>query len=502
MVMRVRQYVMNTGIVRRPNSRWLTLATCTIACCFTLAVATPAQITQDVKDRIDKAVSEYKAGHLDVSLKSFQDLNKDAPNSIDVQGWLGFLYLRTNEGAKAVPLLKRAAAARPNDLEILSNLGAAYVATGDDEQAMAQYERVARLKPAMSEPHYNLGNIYLRRKDYATAEAEFKESIRLKPSDAFSYNNLGAAYEGDKEIVEAASAYGHASDTMPDAKTFARNAGFAWLRAREPGRAIDYLVREHKIDPSDSKAAMALADCYTRTHHREEALATYEELKQSQASSASFWFNLGVLRAQNGNEAGAEEAYRQALTINGTDLDTLNNLGVLLFNQKRYVDAQVLFDKLAGLNPSSVAARLSLAACAAKAGDLPKAIDAWKSALQLDPARVSARIELANALWQTSDFEGAHVEYARVLTSDPNNAEGWNGEGLYRLRTSKLADAKGAFKKSVACNPKFMAAYNNLAITMERMNDKKAAISVLENALKIKEDPALRQNLERMRAQG
>jgi Flp pilus assembly protein TadD len=64
-----------------------------------------------------------------------------------------------------------------------------------------------------------------------------------------------------------------------------------------------------------------------------------------------------------------------------------------------------------------------------------------------------------------------------------------------------LKEAEAAFRAAVQANPKMVAAYNNLAVTMERRNRKKDAIALLERARKIDGTNAdVNANLKRMRA--
>jgi Flp pilus assembly protein TadD len=131
------------------------------------------------------------------------------------------------------------------------------------------------------------------------------------------------------------------------------------------------------------------------------------------------------------------------------------------------------------------------------------AMSIWSDILRKEPNRKQIRVTLANAQWASGDYEGARTNYAQVLSVDPSNAEALNGMGLYHLRQSKLGQAEQEFRGSLQSNPKFVPAYNNLAITLERLNKRKQAIQLLERAVRL--DPNnkdARGNLERMRAAG
>lgn len=454
-----------------------------------------------LRQAVQSAVGIYRAGKLDEAIAAFESLQAKSPDSPDVLAWLGFLYLRREAPAKAVPVLEKAAELRPKDLEVLNNLGNAYVATGENAKALTMYRKVADLSPKMFEPWYNIGNILLSEKDYPKALDAFKKAAALKPDDAFVHNNLGATYEALKQTDAAAAAYLRAATLRPDNRIFARNAAFAYLRLRQDAKALPFLEKA-AADPKDAPVVLALAECYARMNRSSDALRLMESMQTELGTNATYWFNLGVLRNQAGDAAAAEIAYRNALQIDENDPDSLNNLGLLLFKQRKFDEAADLFGKLAGLTPST-AAKLNQASALAMAGKLTRATEIWKEVVKAEPTRLDARLDLAAALWKLGDKEGAKYHYTQVLMQDKANARAMNGLGLWNLDEAKNAEAEAYFRQAIAAKKDYLPAYVNLAVTLEKLNRRTDAIKVLEQALKI--DPKnedARKNLARMKEAG
>lgn len=497
---------METTPIRRSNRPFLASALSLMAASLLAVTAIAQQTPMDdraVQLKVVAAIDLYKNGKTEEAVRELEALNAANPNRVDVQSWLGFLYLRTNEPMKAVPLLEAAAIAKSGDIEIANNLGNAYLATDQLDKALVQYRMVATANQAMFEPVYNIGSIYLRQKEYTQAVDSLIKAATMKPDDPFIMNNLGIAYEGARMNERAAAAYAKASDMRPDNETFAKNAGFAYVRNREPQIAVTYLERARTLDMGDQETSVALAEVYTRLNRKADARKVYDGLQSSMAENATFWFNMGVVLAESSDLRGAREAYKKSLALNPSDLDTLNNLGIIEFKLGNYSEARSLFDRLAGLNPGSQAAQINLAAAAARSGDLDASIDIWKQVVRANPGRTDIRMQLANALWQQGDYAGAKQHFSQVLASDRANAEALNGVGLFHLRADKLGDAEAAFRASIASKPKMVSAYNNLAITLERRNMRKDAIQVLERAKKIDPDhKEINENLRRMKAAG
>lgn len=473
------------------------------AACLVLAAAAICQEKpdRDFQVKVVEAASKYKEGKTAESIAAFEALYKANPKNSDVLAWLGFLYLCSERAPEAVPLLEAAQKERPNDLEVMNNLGNAYMITKADAKAVEQYTKVASLSPKMYEPWYNIGNIRLRNKDWKNAIVAYKKAAELNSKVSFIYNNIGVASENLKDFEGAATAFNKACTISPNNAVFVRNAAYAYLKIKAPDKALPLLDKLVSLDKQDYDSKLALADTLWRTGNKQKALDHYEGLVGKIKETASFYFNLGVLRAYAQNDAGAEEAYRKALDLDSNDLDALNNLGLLLYKKGRYEESKTLFDKLAGLNPSSKDAKKNLAAAAVQAGDLETAIRVWKEMLKLESSNVDVRLDLANALWQTDDIAGAKLQYTIVLQANPKNAEALNGMGLYHLKQNNLKLAETTLKQAIAADGRYIPAYNNLAVALERLNRRKEAIALLEKASKIEPgNTEIKKNLERLKS--
>ena len=135
------------------------------------------------------------------------------------------------------------------------------------------------------------------------------------------------------------------------------------------------------------------------------------------------------------------------------------------------------------------------------AGDNEKATEAWKELVRSNPAAVEPRVQLADALWKKGDVAGAKYHYGQALLQDPQNAAALNGMGLVQLHDTRLKEAAASFRAAIAASPKFVPAYNNLALALEKLNKRKDAIRILSHAHVIDpNDDDVNRNLERMKA--
>jgi Flp pilus assembly protein TadD len=122
--------------------------------------------------------------------------------------------------------------------------------------------------------------------------------------------------------------------------------------------------------------------------------------------------------------------------------------------------------------------------------------------LKDNPNDYSVRLSLAEIDFESARYQDAEHNFMEVLAAKPGNARALNGVGLIHLRGSKLAQAEAAFRGSIAADSRYIPAYNNLAVTLERMNRKSQAVSVLQDALRLDpNDENSKRNLERLKAE-
>jgi Flp pilus assembly protein TadD len=246
-----------------------------------------------------------------------------------------------------------------------------------------------------------------------------------------------------------------------------------------------------------------LATLYNRNGMGEKAMAIWmmPEVRESRKGDADYWFNLALAHASAGQSTEAEAAYRQSLQIDPDNADVVNNLGVLLWENEDYTGALDCFKKQSAMQPDSEAAKLNVAACHVKLGQINEAVDIWRGIVRTNPDRMDVRLDLADGLWNTGDTPGARFHYATVLKTQPNNARALNGLGMWALLQTQNDEAESYFRKAKSADMKFIPAYQNLAIVLERKNKKAEAVKVLEAALAMdSSNDAVKQQLARLKS--
>ncbi|HEU4752012.1 MAG TPA: zinc ribbon domain-containing protein [Armatimonadota bacterium] len=84
-----------------------------------------------------------------------------------------------------------------------------------------------------------------------------------------------------------------------------------------------------------------------------EAARLFAQAAEADPRNASYRTNLGVALAEAGDEAGALEAYRDAVRLNPGELSAYLNMGYLYNQQERQTEAREMWEKVVALAPDS-----------------------------------------------------------------------------------------------------------------------------------------------------
>ena len=98
-----------------------------------------------------------------------------------------------------------------------------------------------------------------------------------------------------------------------------------------------------------------------------------------------------------------------------------------------------------------------------EAGELVKAIDGYRRALDIKPSHVEALINLGTALCTADMPEAALVQYRRAVMVDPSNPIAWFNLGASAHDLGKVSMAKTAYKRALQLAPGMNDARCNLA---------------------------------------
>jgi len=101
---------------------------------------------------------------------------------------------------------------------------------------------------------------------------------------------------------------------------------------------------------------------------------------------------------------------------------------------------------------------------------------AYHHALDLDPAHLTARLNLGRLLHVEGKLDGAESHYREALRQDVTNALGWYNLGVLLEDRERPAEAVPCYQRAVRADPSLADAHYNLALLYERAGRQQDAV--------------------------
>jgi predicted TPR repeat methyltransferase len=127
-----------------------------------------------------------------------------------------------------------------------------------------------------------------------------------------------------------------------------------------------------------------------------------------------------------------------------------------------------------------------------------EAAEAGRRATELQPS-ASTYNNLVGALTALGRADDAIAACRKAIELDPNHHGAHNNLGSMLGRIGRHADAVTSFRRALALVPNYADALHGLGFSLDRLGDRAGAIAAIDAALKLKDDPAWRFELEAMR---
>lgn len=195
---------------------------------------------------------------------------------------------------------------------------------GDVGGAVEKWEEALAVDPSCGEALRNFGKVLLAGKQYDKAEKIFGIGFGRDPNDM-------------RYVVPLAQIYAIQEKMVPFGEMLSRIAS-----APDKSLLRELPILLHK--QGSLKAADLAAD---------RAVLEYP-------NTAECWFNKGVVCEKSGDSAAAEKNYRKAMSLQEGYFDAMENLGNVLYAQKKTDEAVAELRKAHALQPGATVSQYNL----------------------------------------------------------------------------------------------------------------------------------------------
>jgi tetratricopeptide (TPR) repeat protein len=176
------------------------------------------------------------------------------------------------------------------------------------------------------------------------------------------------------------------------------------------------------------------------------------------------WVTLGQALKAAGRCDDAEEAYRQAISLDGMDPLARMGLGELKIATEQPEEAVKQYELALRKNPVLVTAHLGLGHALACMGRFEEALDRYTQTLSLRPRLAEAEFAAGFALVRLGKPKEAETRYRRALALRPDFAAAWLNMGSLLREQGREIYAEAALLKALELRPDLVGAWLNLGL--------------------------------------
>ncbi len=454
----------------------------------------------------------------------------------DVNMALGRVYYLKGDYNKAIATFSDLARAEPLHVECLYYLGLAETAAGMHEQAIEHFKKAAQLCQEYQSLHNRLKkgeiNVVEQRRKGLTEEylAQKYGNAQRFVSDLHLWPKLNRAW-GDacfkaRQWPQARSAYRRCLDleqggNPADAEPYTL-VGVAYLTDAEEIFYRDGMLFQciGVVDAALESVAEALKknENYYPAHNAQGEIYLFQ---------ARTYVTMPELKVESHTYEDALEAFGKALELQDDYVPAMHNLGITLTEVGQFSEAVAVLEKAVELAPDNAAVRASVAKAYLGQEQAMKALEEAQTALSLDPrnyegllvaglvdfyyrdrmssatdyfsraieaepTRPDAYLELGNAYFQMESWYRARHEYMKALERIPdaiiaNTAQDRahvNFLIAYTYHHGNMYDKEIDYlNEALALQPAYVDALRQIARAYEADDQYRAAEVALQTAL-------------------
>jgi tetratricopeptide (TPR) repeat protein len=468
----------------------------------------------------------------EATAKSLIAKHKDYPQPYDI---LYVQYATANRPTDAERILREKVANNPKVSRYLMELAAHFYATNNKEEMNAAIGRLTSDPKTFPEGHMTAGEFFTRINDLERALREYQAGEKSDPKNKFVYaKHQVEIFARQGKTGDAAQLVGRLVKDYPkDTEAISMHAALL-VQTKDPKqvqKAIDELTPLISTTPQNETAALQVLHFnLARAYMAKGDAASFEQarlqlqetlklkgrgeylparlmltellLAKGESANALKMADEVIDKAPNnmaahlmrslalagvGNVTQARQELAMILHNSPNNSDALFQLANIDFTEKRYKEAEPVFEALMKANdPRGLQ---GLVNCKVRMGQLEAAIQLLQNQIKQEPGRVDYRRVVAEIETEAKRFDDAIGEYRALIQKDPSPVN-YARLGDIQRRAGRLEDCIVSFKKATELAPREPLPILQLGMIYDLSGREEEARKAYEEVLKIQPDNA------------
>lgn len=319
-----------------------------------------------------------------------------------------------------------------------------------NKRAVDVAQRLVKELPGRAGPLLLLGQVHYEQENFSEAAGIWEQGLKIDASQPAAYQAMGsiALRKGDYET--AITHWRRLPEVEPEWPGAHRAIGLALMHLQRIEEAVPEFELDLKISPDASQAHFLLGQAYFQLERFEEARDQYEAAIQEAPRFTGAYYGLFRVLTRLGETDAAKEA-----------LATFQELKAGEQVAKR--EGEEAYDDMAAQRGALARTYDRAGMIFWEYGNIPKTMDYFRVAAQLDPMNIVSRLHLANLYEGQDDLEGAVRMYEEIALAHPQDVRPLLSIGSMYARAAKIVQAEQGFQRAIQLDPQHPVAYYELA---------------------------------------
>ena len=410
-------------------------------------------------------------------------LQKVLPNHPQTRYFAGNVALLGKDLDKAREIAQQLLRSAPDNPRILQLAGAVEFERRAWLQAENHLSRALQIAPGLDTARRLLVLTHLQRAEPAKALVVLQPLLDRPNPPAAVYSMKAQAHLQAGDLADAEAAFAQAAKINPDDK---RSLTALAISKVIKGDATEGLAELQSLaaDEDSSVADLPLIATLVRKKDFPAALKAIDALEKKQPDKPVAANLRGRVLLAQGDRAGAEKAFEQALKIQPSFFPAAAALAQLALADKRPDDAKKLLDAVLKADPRNAQALIASAGLKARTGaPREEIIGMFTSAIQQAPGDAAPRLALINYQLSLKDVKAALGTAQQAVAALPDHAGLLDALGRAQAASGDTNQAVASFNKLAQLLPNSPAPFLRLADVQWAAKNQDAAVQALKRAL-------------------
>lgn len=167
-----------------------------------------------------------------------------------------------------------------------------------------------------------------------------------------------------------------------------------------------------------------------------------------------------------------------------------NNVGAAHYRLGKYSEAVEAYRSAIALDPASALPYVNMAAALYRLGKLPEALAACRKGADLDPRSAAAWAQLGAACAALDKPDEAKDALRKAVALDPEDADARHGQGEFLLSAGDAAAAVSELRRAVELSPEDAGAWSALGAALDELGQGEEALRAYTEAARLAPDDA------------